>query len=236
MTHHKKRGNRTHRCKQYITSKRRGHTVLIGNKFLKIFPTPSSDKPLDIRNIPHNFLADSNSLVIGTDNHASATISNKSSHFIGVTTPVKGRTVKVFGWGVQVTGEGTLVLKIEDNDGVIHPIKINKFLYLPETPSCFLTPKQWAQQANDNYPKPSCTWCATKARHCTLYWHQERFCCTIPCDPSFNVARIWETAGGHRSCLIYRKHIFIRQGLRRHATTTNILRVPHLFCANLIWW
>ena len=49
--------------------------------------------------------------------------------------------VKGFGVLVQVKGEGTLMWKIEDDDGVIHPINIKKALYVPESPSCLLYPQ-----------------------------------------------------------------------------------------------
>ena len=55
--------------------------------------------------------------------------------------------VKRFGGVIQVKGEGTIVLKIEDDDGIVHPIKIKKALYAPEALSCFLAPQKWSQQA-----------------------------------------------------------------------------------------
>ena len=60
----------------------------------------------------------SDSFTIGIDNHASATISNRSSHFVGTITPVKGKMVKGFGGVVEVRGEGKIVWKIEDDDGI----------------------------------------------------------------------------------------------------------------------
>ena len=35
-------------------------------------------------------------------------------------------------------GEGTIVLKIEVGDGMVHPIKVKKARYVPEAPSCML--------------------------------------------------------------------------------------------------
>ena len=87
-------------------------------------------------------------------------------------------------------GEGKILWKIEDDDGVVHPIKIKKALYVPEDPSCLLAPQQWAHQENYNRPKADGTWCATKARHCILYWKQESYHRNIPLDPSINSAII----------------------------------------------
>ena len=72
---------------------------------------------------------------------------------------------KGFGGVVKVKGEGTLVWKIEDDDGGIHTIKIKSSLYIPEVTSCFLAPQQWSQQENGNYTNPYGTWCSTKAHH-----------------------------------------------------------------------
>ena len=82
------------------------------------------------------------------DNHVSTTILNKYSHFIGSITTVKVIMVKGFGGVVEVKGEGTIVWKIEDDNVVIHPIKIKKSLYVPEAPSYLYTPQQWVQQSN----------------------------------------------------------------------------------------
>ena len=49
--------------------------------------------------------------------------------------------VKGFGLMVQVKGEGTLIWKIEDGDGIIHPIKTKKSIYVPEEPSCLIAPQ-----------------------------------------------------------------------------------------------
>ena len=56
--------------------------------------------------------------------------------------------VKGFGGVVQVMGEGTILWKIEDGDGVVHTIKIKKELYVPEDPQCLMEPQQWPQKAN----------------------------------------------------------------------------------------
>ena len=35
-------------------------------------------------------------------------------------------------------------LGIEDDDGIVHPIKIKKAIYVPDTPSFLIDPQQWA--------------------------------------------------------------------------------------------
>ena len=86
---------------------------------------------------------DSDSFTIGIDNHTSTTISNISSHFVGKITLVKGKMVKGFGGVIQFKGEGGIVWKLEDDNGIVHTIKIKKALYVPESPPCLLSPQQW---------------------------------------------------------------------------------------------
>ena len=85
---------------------------------------------------------DSDSFTIGIDNHASTTISKRSSHFIRVITPVKGKMVKGFRGMIQVKVEGKIIWKMEDGDGIIYPIKTKKALYAPESLSCLLAQKK----------------------------------------------------------------------------------------------
>ena len=133
---------------------------------------------------------DSESFTIVIGNHATTAFSNISSHFIGLINPVKGKIVKGFGVMIQFKGEGTIVWKIKYDDGIVHPIKIKKVLYIPEAPSCLLAPQQWSQQVNKNYPKTDGTWCVTNVNHCTLYWNQKFYRRTITWDTSVNAARI----------------------------------------------
>ena len=77
--HNCKRG-----CKRYITPKRRGHTVQIGNRYPRrlqrpevigmALPSLSPHKISNIRCKPQNFAVDSDSFAIVIDNHASTTI------------------------------------------------------------------------------------------------------------------------------------------------------------------
>ena len=69
---------------------------------------------------------------------------------------------KGFGVMIQVKGKRIIILKIEDDDGIIHLINIKKALYVPELPSCLLSPKQWKHQANGNYPNPDGTCVPTR--------------------------------------------------------------------------
>ena len=86
----------------------------------------------NIRCKPKKLAVDSESFTIGIDNHTSTTTPNRSRNFVGTIKPVKGKMVKGFGGVVQVMGDGTILWKIEDDDGVVHTINIKKALYVLE--------------------------------------------------------------------------------------------------------
>ena len=106
--------NQRRSFKGYITPKRRGHTVRIGNKrpshlqrpkfIFDAFRSLSPDMSYNIHCKPQKFAVYYDSFTLGIDNHASTTISNRSSQFDGTTTPVRGEMVKDFGGVVQVKG------------------------------------------------------------------------------------------------------------------------------------
>ena len=110
--HHQHSHKLTHCCNRYVSPKRIVHTLHIGKKFLKsircikvictTFPDLSYTKTSYIRKIPQKFPVNSDSFVIGINNHASTTISNESSHFVGAITPVKVRMVKTIVGLVEV--------------------------------------------------------------------------------------------------------------------------------------
>ena len=151
----KQEKNRRRGFKRYINPKIGGHTVRIGKRCPshiqrpKVICTEFTSLYLDTRsNIfckPQKFAVDSDSFMIGIDNNSSTTISNRSSHFIGTITPVKWKMVKDFVGVVQGKGEGAIICKIEDDDGIVHSSKIKKALYLPEASSYLLAAQQWAQ-------------------------------------------------------------------------------------------
>ena len=83
---------------------------------------------------------DSNSFLIGIDNHATKMISNDKSHFIG---PIRPTNIGVKGFGnnmVKASGKGTVKWKIEDDEGKVHVITIHNALYIPQSSLCILCP------------------------------------------------------------------------------------------------
>lgn len=79
---------------------------------------------------------DSDSFMIGVDTHATKSLSSNKDHFIGLkSTPgLKCQGVSDgVGQGIDIKGIGTLVFRIEDDNGRVHTIKLPGSLYMPST-------------------------------------------------------------------------------------------------------
>jgi hypothetical protein len=86
---------------------------------------------------------------------------------------------------------GTLLWKIEDDQGITHELKIPNSYYVPQANARLLSPQHWAREARDNKPLPRGTWCATYDDQIVLEWGQRKFRRTIKLDKrGSNVATI----------------------------------------------
>ena len=99
---------------------------------------------------------DSDSFVIGIDQHTSAPISNDKRHFI----ELQESHAKVVGVdGVPrgiAAGKGKLIWFVENDEGVIHKWVIPNAYYIPGCPKCLLPPQFFAKYGNTNKEKTQC--------------------------------------------------------------------------------
>jgi hypothetical protein len=128
---------------------------------------------------------DSDSIPVGVDNHASGCLAQDKHLFKNLTHFCSGCVGGIEG-GLQIKGQGMLVLDINDDNGRPYWIKIPNSLYLPELKVCLLSPQHWAQEARDDYPLPNGTRMVNNARSCSLIWGQGQFRKTIPFNASTN--------------------------------------------------
>jgi hypothetical protein len=119
------------------------------------------------------------------DNHASRCLANERRLFENLRPFRSGRIGGIEG-GLEIKGQGTLVLDVNDDNGKPHQIKILNSLYLPDLTMCLLLPQHWAQEGGGNYPLPHGTRMKNTASNCTLIWGQGAFCKTIPFNASTN--------------------------------------------------
>ena len=146
---------------------------------------------------------DSDSQIIGVDNHASRCMSNKLLDFITELKPAKNNKVRGAGGNIQIKGIGTLRWRIQDDEGKHHEIYIKNALYIPDLPISLLSPQHWSQQANDNAPQKNGTWCATYDTHCVIHWDQQRYTKTVQHDKRTNTPRMYTLPRSTR----YRKQV-----------------------------
>ena len=194
-----------HYTKRFVTPRKKGfitRACFKTTKFrLQVFEVCAGNQSPDSSQAQQSnpsMRFDSDSFLIGIDNHASRSISNNIRHFVTpLSKPPKTRQ-RIRGIGNQmlsVTGEGTVLWKWEDDDGDVHQHYIDGVLYVPEASFCILSPQHWSQQANDNNPNPNGTWCATYADKCVLHWKQQKFKRTVYLDQATNTARFHSAAG-----------------------------------------
>ena len=97
------------------------------------------------------------------------------------------------GWDwrrIRNKGDRHIQMRIEDDNGRSHTIKIPNSLYLPELRLCLLSPQHWAQEAkamgNKREWKTNKTWMENHWDKCVLFWAGGKFQRSIPHSPSTN--------------------------------------------------
>jgi hypothetical protein len=102
---------------------------------------------------------DTESFIIGLYNHATCCMENDVYNFVTKLTPTPN--IRVRGVGNQLMmakGKGTVLWKIEDDNGVVHEKLFPSTMYIPELKLCILSPQSWCQSAEDNFPRCNGTW------------------------------------------------------------------------------
>jgi len=118
---------------------------------------------------------DSDSFWIGVDNHASFCMANSPHLFEDLRLTKQGTQVQGIGEGLQVKGTGTFVMRINDDDGKTHVIKIPNSLYLPNLKGCLLSPQHWAQEAKAKEGNKGKTRMENYWDKCVLIWDGGRY-------------------------------------------------------------
>jgi hypothetical protein len=96
--------------------------------------------------------------------------------------------------GLDIKGTGTFKLKINDDNSMMHEIKISNSLYIPELKRCLLIPRHWVQEAKDNYPRPKGTRMSLDNEFYYVHWGQAKCQKLIPYNPSTNVPILYTAA------------------------------------------
>jgi hypothetical protein len=136
---------------------------------------------------PCEFVPDTDSFLIGLDNHAACFMENDVHNFVTKLTPTPNIMVRGVGNQLMTAkGRGTVLWKIEEDNGVVHDKLFPGTLYIPDLKLCLLSPKLWCQSANDHFPRRAGTWQYQTADSFVMEWDQRKFRRTVPWDRQTN--------------------------------------------------
>jgi hypothetical protein len=99
--------------------------------------------------------------------------------------------------GLDIKGMGTFKIKIKDNNGMTHKVKIPNSLCISKLKRCLLSPQHWVQEAKDNYPRPKGTRMEQDDEYYFLNWGQAKYRKSVPYDPLSNILIMYTTALSH---------------------------------------
>ena len=105
--------------------------------------------------------------MIGIDTHASYCMSNNKNHFIGPITPAGISNVIGVNRTLPILGTGTVVWKLNDDEGRTHVFKIQGTLSVPGLKNSILSPQHWADKLHAH--NRSSAWEVTKRNTTILY-------------------------------------------------------------------
>jgi hypothetical protein len=123
---------------------------------------------------------DSDSYLIGVDNHASRCMANVPHLFEDLCLNDNEGQVNGINSGLNIAGQGTFKFNIANDNGKVHTIKIPNSLYVPNLKRCLLLPQHWAQEVGDEQ-----TWRGNYRDSCVLNWRGGKK--TVPFQLTTNV-------------------------------------------------
>ena len=125
----------------------------------------SSEDDKEDRNRIQQIKFDTDSYPIGVDTFSSRCVTNNIDHFETCAPSISKnrRKIKVADGGrMDIKGTGTVTWKLEDDDGVVHKIRIKNTLYVPNLDHCLLSPQHVAQALEKDPETTHATQCGNK--------------------------------------------------------------------------
>ena len=138
---------------------------------------------------------DTDSYLIGIDNHSSVSISNSEKDFIARPRPCIAK-IKSFGGGtMKASGIGSVAWNITDDQGHTHRIIIHDVLYVPQAQVRLLCPQQWSQQVKSRTQGSDQMISVNTSEGIVFYWNNGRSTKTIPWSEKTNTAYMRTATG-----------------------------------------
>ena len=123
ITKRKKQKIRRNSCKRYYIQGKRGSHSLVATKrqpspniLLYLICITASNETR------HWKMFESDSFIIGVNNHSYNTISNQRYHFISNFCPLTHQHIKGISGQIFIIGQVTVIWKIEDDEGRVHTL------------------------------------------------------------------------------------------------------------------
>ena len=145
---------------------------------------------------------DSDAGIIGVDNRASATITNKEEDVVPGTLELTNKKVKVFGGSFNgLVYKCTINWSFQDHSGMTHKFLLPNSYYIPQGEMRLLSPQHWARelikQGDGNAPGVAPR-VITDHAQVRLEWNNRTSHLTVPLDKHSNVANIYQSPGYHK--------------------------------------
>jgi hypothetical protein len=136
------------------------------------------------------FAFDTDSAPVGIDNRCSVCMSHIKSDFIGDLQEAQHAVTGFHGTKDYKVYRGTLQWRLEDDEGVVHDIRIPGSYYIPDGKHRLISPQHWSQMAQGRSS------CLTLHDRAILKWKNGQATKTIPID-SQNIFTFYLAPGYH---------------------------------------
>jgi hypothetical protein len=124
---------------------------------------------------------DTDSFLLGIDNHASASMTNTEDDFVGPTKTVDIKIKGIKGY-LSTAKVGTVRWTLQDDQGRNHQFNIPGTYLVPDLPIRLLSPQHLAQEMFKISNEPDGTACHTYSNGVVLTWNHGKYCQTITLD------------------------------------------------------
>jgi hypothetical protein len=156
---------------------------------------------------PCGFVPDTDSFISGLYNTSICCMDNNIHNFVTKLTPTPN--IRVIGVGNQLMaakGRGTVLWKIEENNGLVHDKLFPGTLYIMELKMCLCSSHPWCQLADNHVPKRVGNWQYQTADSFIMEWDHRKFHHIVPGGRRTNTGHMRSAPGTKHYCAFAAVH------------------------------
>ena len=128
-------------------------------------------------------ISDTDSYQFAIDTCTSFHINKHKELFVGEIKSCKNIFVQGVGGKIQVSGYGTMKIRLTDDNNQLHEILVHDVLYVPESPTNLFSPQQWSKSSTS----PSGTGEITTGGTTLLFWDDNKYTKLVPHHPDLGI-------------------------------------------------